>query len=217
MNQGTQGGALLPVSSLAKLPLPKFSVYRAGAHDRNGNAVLAKTPCGVMDLYSLYSFITTNKQVGFVTKELRRIKDHKEAQQFKLENFSIATVTGIFSKRNGKGLAQATGYMILDIDDLKDKGEVGDVRYICINDKRINPLLVFTSPGGHGVKVVIYIDPANGLGYRDYYKQICRYMTFEHGIEVDQSGSDICRACYLPHDLDCFINTNLITKIYNHE
>lgn len=140
---------------------------------------------------------------------MRRIREHKEAQLFKLRNFRIATFGGVFSKRNANALATVSGYMVIDIDGLKTKAQVEDVRYICISDKRIRPLMVFTSPSGYGVKAVIEIDTTRNLSFKEYFAWVAMYMQFEYGIEIDRSGSDICRACYLPHDPDCWIKDPL--------
>ena len=191
---GTQGGTSLPM----------FSVFPCGCKNRAGEDVMAKTPCGTMNLTQVYDYIK-GREAAFATQEVRRIKEHKEAQLFKLRNFRIATFGGVFSKRNANALATASGYMVIDIDGLKTKAQVDDVRYICITDKRIRPLMVFTSPSGYGVKVVIDIDTARNLSFKDYFRWVAMYMQFEYGIEVDRSGSDICRACYLPHDPDCWI------------
>ena len=33
-----------------------------------------------------------------------------------------------------------------------------------------------------------------------------QHVAFHYGIAIDKSGSDICRACFLPHDPECYIN-----------
>lgn len=185
--------------------LPKFSIYNNGYVNRFGQTVMAKTPCGVMDLTDADRYIKS-KQAMFVTQELHKIKDHKEAQLYKLQNFKIATFGGVFSERKVTGLATPTGYMVVDIDGLKSKAQVGDVRYVCINDKRLRSQMVFTSPSGFGVKAVIGIDATKNLSFKEYFEWVTMYLQFEYGIEVDRSGSDICRACYLPHDPECWIN-----------
>ena len=195
---GIQGGASLPI----------FSVYPCGCKNRAGEDVMAKSPCGTMNLTQVYEFIK-GREAAFATQEVRRIKDHQEAQLFKLRNFRIATFGGVFSKRNASALATASGYMVIDIDHLKTKAQVDDVRYICITDKRIRPMMVFTSPSGYGVKAVIEIDTTRNLPFKDYFRWVAMYMQFEYGIEIDRSGSDICRACYLPHDPDCWIKDPL--------
>ena len=196
---GTQGGASLPI----------FSVFPCGCKNRAGEDVMAKSPCGTMNLTQVYEYIK-GRDAAFATQEVRRIKEHQEVQLFKLRNFRIVTFAGAFSKRNANALATPSGYMVIDIDGLKTKAQVEDVRFICITDKRINPLLIFTSPSGYGVKAVIEIDTTRNLSFKDYFRWVAMYMQFEYGIEIDRSGSDICRACYLPHDPDCWINAKLI-------
>ena len=159
-----------------------------------------------MNLTQVYEFIK-GREAAFATQEVRRIKDHQEAQLFKLRNFRIATFGGVFSKRSANALVTPSGYMVIDIDGLKTKAQVDDVRYICITDKRIRPMMVFTSPSGYGVKAVIDIDTTRNLSFKEYFRWVAMYMQFEYGIDVDRSGSDICRACYLPHDPECWMKT----------
>ena len=166
---------------------------------------MAKTPCGTMSIVDAYNYITS-RQAMYATQELRRIKDHKEAQLYKLRNFRIATFAGVFSKRSSNALVTPSGYMVIDIDKLKSKAQVQDVRYICSSDPRLRPQLVFTSPSGLGVKAVIEIDSARFISFKEFFSWVTMYMQFEYGIEVDRSGSDICRACYLPYDPECWMN-----------
>ena len=102
---GTQGGTSLPM----------FSVYPCGCKNRAGEDVMAKSPCGTMNLTQVYEYIKGREAV-FATQEVRRIKEHREAQLFKLRNFRIATFGGVFSKRSANALATASGYMVIDID-----------------------------------------------------------------------------------------------------
>ena len=185
--------------------LPKFSIYNNGYVNRFGQTVMAKTPCGVMDLTDADRYIKS-KLPMVATQELHKIKDHKLAQLYKLQNFKIATFGGVFSERKANGLVTPTGYMVIDIDGLKSKAQVEDVRYVCINDKRLRSQMVFVSPSGFGIKTVIEINPDMQMSFKEYFEWVTMYMQFEYGIEVDRSGSDICRACYLPHDPNCWIN-----------
>lgn len=198
IESSTQGGA----------DLPQFSEFPCGCRNRAGQDVMAKTPCGTMTLPQAQAYITS-QAAKRVTTELRKIKDHKLAQVFKLQNFRIATFGGVFSTRKVSGLAIASGYMILDIDGLESEAQVQDVRYFLIHDKRIRSKMVFISPSGRGVKDVIAIDSSKGLSFKDYFSWVSMYLQFEFGIEIDRSGSDISRACYLPYDPDCWLADEL--------
>ena len=40
-----------------------------------------------------------------------------------------------------------------------------------------------------------------------------KHVGFNYGIVVDKSGSDVCRACFLPWDSECFINSKYISNV----
>ena len=39
-----------------------------------------------------------------------------------------------------------------------------------------------------------------------YFKAIANYLKHQYQLEVDPSGKDVSRACFLPHDAEAFIN-----------
>jgi len=43
-------------------------------------------------------------------------------------------------------------------------------------------------------------------GHHDYFKAVANYIQQTYQLEVDQSGKDISRACFLPQDPNIFIN-----------
>jgi hypothetical protein len=40
----------------------------------------------------------------------------------------------------------------------------------------------------------------------DYFLAVAKYIRDNYGLEIDQSGKDVSRACFLPYDPDVFIN-----------
>ena len=44
--------------------------------------------------------------------------------------------------------------------------------------------------------------------HKEAYKQVVDYYEQALNIDIDTSGSDICRLCFVSYDEDCFINTN---------
>lgn len=182
-----------------------FSSLGRGYINREGKAVLQAYPDGVLNLWDAYQYIVS-EDAKHVTDQLRQITDHRKAQEFKKLNFRVALFGGVFSQRKKQGLAKASGAMVIDIDGLQSIEEVNRVIAILIRDPRITVLLCFRSPSGNGVKCVIHVDASRGMTYKAYFDWVYRYLLFEHGIKIDVSGSDICRACYLPHDPECYIN-----------
>ena len=187
-----------------------FSGLDKGYINREGNAVLQVRPNKTLTLQEVYEYIVSD-DAKEATNQLRQISEHKKAQEFKKLNFRLALFGGVFSKRKANALAQASGAMVIDIDDLESQEEVNHVIDLLIHDPRLKVLLCFRSPSGNGVKCVILIDTTKNLQYKEYFGQVYRQILFEHGIKIDTSGSDICRACYLPHDPECYINPLFLT------
>ena len=74
-----------------------------------------------------------------------------------------------------------------------------------LQDEYFDTEMLFTSPSGDGVKWIIRIDLSKAT-HQDYFKAITNYLKQQHKIEVDQSGKDVSRACFLSHDPDAFLH-----------
>lgn len=191
-----------------------FSGLAKGYINREGKEVLQVCPDKELSLQQVHDYIVSDaakdeterlRQI-VETERLRQTTDHSESQKFKKLNFRVALFCGLFSKRNAHSLYKASGLMVIDIDDLKSEEEARNINQLLLHDRRIEVVLNFLSPGGKGCKNVIRIGEGTGLSHKDYFTWVYRYLLFEYGIKVDISGSDICRACYLPHDPQCYIN-----------
>lgn len=108
------------------------------------------------------------------------------------------TFAGVFSKRSANGLIQRSGLIVVDIDHLQDIPSIRDKIL-----SKYKPALVFLSPSWKGLKVVYAIDINNGEHIK-YFQALQSFYNREFGIEVDKSGKDICRACYLSYDPNAF-------------
>lgn len=97
-------------------------------------------------------------------------------------------------------------FQCLDFDHLDD---IHFVRRKLLDDDYFETQLLFTSPSGNGLKWIVEIDPSKA-SHLDYFLGIQNYLKLEYGLEIDPSGKDICRACFLPHDPQCYINPKLL-------
>ena len=68
----------------------------------------------------------------------------------------------------------------------------------------------FLSPSGDGIKWIIQISPPvgdlGGFSHSNYFAAVANYILQTYGVEVDKSGRDISRACFLPYDPIAYIN-----------
>lgn len=138
------------------------------------------------------------------TDKLRSIADPKQARQFKANNFDYCTFSGTFSSRNDKNLMQHSGLMAVDFDHLSNLEEF---RQALLADEYFDTQLLFVSPSGDGLKWIIPIDTSQ-IQHAEYFAAVANYILQTYCIEVDKSGSDISRACFLPYDPDAFIHPN---------
>ncbi len=138
------------------------------------------------------------------TEKLRGIEDPKQARQFKANNFDYCTFSGTFSSRNDNNLVQHSGLMAVDFDHLPN---LEDVRQALLADEYFDTQLLFVSPSGDGLKWIIQIDTTT-TPHSEYFTAVANYILQTYGIEVDKSGKDISRACFLAHDRKAFIHPN---------
>ena len=154
-----------------------------------------------MTLADAYSYITGPTAVAR-TRELRSITDIKQARKFKSSSFDYVTFSGLFTKRSESALIAHSGRLWLDFDHLENLEEV---RQQLLNDDYLETQLLFTSPSGNGLKWIVEIDLSKA-SHLDYFLGIQNYLMLEYSLHVDPSCKDICRACFLPHDPNCYIN-----------
>jgi len=138
------------------------------------------------------------------TDKLRSITDPRQARQFKANNFDYCTFSGVFTSRNDKNLVQHSGLMAVDFDHLPNLEEV---RQALLADDYFDTQLLFVSPSGDGLKWIIPIDTST-TPHSEYFAAVANYILQTYCIEVDKSGRDISRACFLAYDPNAFIHPN---------
>lgn len=173
--------------------LPRFSLFKKPISNTKPYKTIS-----VLDVYGLIKGPWNIQR----TQTLRRIKDIEEARAFKANEFNYVSLSGIFGKRSDKYLKQHSGLMVLDFDHLSD---VDGVKSQLLADKSLETDLLFRSPSGDGLKWVIPID-ISLMDHKNYFKAVSNYLKATYQLEVDSSGKDVARACFLPYDPEVFIN-----------
>ncbi|GAB7256846.1 BT4734/BF3469 family protein [Polaribacter sp. OB-PA-B3] len=158
-------------------------------------------PADTLWLHQIHSLIISTKYKS-ATESYRKITDTKEARKFKANNFDYVTFSGIFKKRNDKELIKHSNLLTLDFDHLEN---IIELKKRLLNDDYFDTELLFTSPSGKGLKWIIRIDISE-ITHSEYFKAVANYLSFTYNIEVDQSGKDVSRACFLSYDPTAFIN-----------
>lgn len=197
---------------------PQFSVFLRGHINKEGRAVPQVIPLKVTTLERVKEFIVNPSYAGEATETLRTISDHDENSRFKVLNFCMATFSGVFSYRKSANLLQHSGLMVLDFDeeDIRKKYPKGDIRKILKKlkkmfkaDSMLSSVMIFISPNGNGLKVIIYVGTMQGLSHKECFWAISEYILQKYGIKTDVSGSNVDRGCFLSHDKECHYNPHI--------
>lgn len=180
-----------------EINLPKFSYFRSPVTNTQPNAE--------MTIPDVYAAIKSNKYKK-QTEELRSISEVELARKYKAAHFDYVTFSGLFSKRTDAALIQHSGLITLDFDHVSNLQELRDM---LLRDRYFETELMFVSPSGDGLKWIISID-LKECNHQDWFLAIAAYLKATYQLEVDKSGKDISRACFLPHDPAVYINPNYL-------
>jgi hypothetical protein len=177
--------------------IPEFSYFKSPV----SNTIPDQT-MNLLDLYTLIKGSDYEEQ----THKLRSIQEVKEARKFKAFNFDYVTISGTFSKRNDKALLIHSGLLVIDFDHIPNLTELKE---LLLQDEYFETELLFISPSGDGLKWIIPIDLTLAK-HQDYFRAVANYIKYTYQLEVDQSGKDVSRACFIPHDKAVYINPKYI-------
>lgn len=140
------------------------------------------------------------------TESLRKLKG-KDQSKFKRYNFNYVTFSGVFSKRNIANLMKHSGLIVIDIDHVENAEKIKNELLL----KCPYFIFAFTSPSGFGVKVVYRVDIEKHTQY-EWYKGYSKYLIDLLELpaqNIDESGSDVSRACFLPCDEKIVVNPKI--------
>lgn len=164
-------------------------------------------PCKVFSLFDAYNYIKGH-EASDSTNRLRLMTDKNYAKAFKAKNFDYCTFSGTFTTRTDKALINHSGLLCIDFDHVQN---LDLFRSQLLQDEYFETQMLFRSPSGDGLKWVIEIDISQ-ISHADYLRAVGNYIFQTYGVEIDKSGKDISRACFLPHDPNCFINPKYLNK-----
>lgn len=158
-------------------------------------------PSQTLRLNKIYDLIIGTSYKA-ITEELREIEDIKERRKFKANNFDYVTFSGVFERRNDKYLEKHSNLIAIDFDHLENLDKSKEQ---LLNDQYFDTEMLFVSPSGDGIKWIIRIELEEAT-QAEYFKAISNYIKQTYNIDVDASGKDVSRACFLPHDANAFLH-----------
>ena len=138
-----------------------------------------------------------------LTETLRSIANEEEASRFKRTHFDYVTFSGTFHTRKCSELIGYSGYMVIDVDDV----DPVEVKTKLLSQKYFDIALMFTSPSGNGVKVVVASTTPEE--HKRVFRMYQRCFDKQLGVVVDNSGSDIARACFIAYDEEVYFNPHV--------
>lgn len=158
-------------------------------------------PSQSLCLHKIHGLIVGNSYKA-VTEELREIEDIKEKRKFKANRFDYVTFSGVFERRNDANLQKHSNLIAIDFDHLEN---LHKAREQLLNDSYFDTEMLFISPSGDGIKWIIRIELEES-SQAEYFKAISNYIKQTYNIDVDASGKDVSRACFLAHDTTAFLH-----------
>ena len=126
----------------------------------------------------------------------------EQARKDKARHFDYVTFSGTFTKRNENALIHHSGLITIDFDHVEN---LSQLKQNLVNDEYFETELMFVSPSGNGLKWIISVD-LKECSHQQWFKAIAAYIRATYQLEVDKSGKDISRACFLPYDPEVYIN-----------
>lgn len=164
----------------------KFSFFKGG--------IKKTAPADALTIEQAVSLIASNEYKG--TIELLRTSADKRSQKTIKDNLDYFTFSGTFKKRIASGLIQHSGYLCLDFDNV----DIHETKKIL--SQQDFTMACFISPSGNGIKAIVKIVSEQHL---QYFLALERYFE-KLKLQVDKSGKDVCRACYVSYDPDIYYN-----------
>lgn len=134
---------------------------------------------------------------------LRRLL-HADEKAYKQEKTKLpaATFAGTFTRRDAEHFHAPSGFMVCDVDHIQD---ARGVKELVGCDEHVKA--AFISPSGAGVKFLAAIPSITAAHqFHVAFQQVSQYFFDAYGLELDPSGKDAPRLCFLSYDPEIIIN-----------
>jgi len=140
-----------------------------------------------------------------VISKCRNFTNANDYDSYKALKVKLPIVTFCGTFKNGRKLENLDKYnnlMILDIDHIEDSG-ILEVKEKLKKDRFIYS--VWLSPSGEGLKALVKLD-SSPENHKASFSSLKQYYIENYNIELDNSGSDVTRLCFVSWDDDLYIN-----------
>ena len=203
-----------------KITNERFGIFPCGWWDEAKQVASPnQRPQQTQTIGWVYEYITSERarKATFGLRAMPDTATREERSAFKVLNFEYATFSGIFPYRKASYIKERTPFLTIDIDHLESYEAAREVRQMFCQDTMVETALCFISPSGNGVKWVLMLPEwVEDLPFKKQFDSMADYVGFTYGLKVDKSGSDVCRACFLPYDPECYVNDKYHVKLLNY-
>lgn len=181
------------------------------------NRTTNTTPKKSVSIYEVYRYIVgegKNNPLRRLTEELRSISDPDPKREkdlkrdFKRDHFPAISFGGEFSERGNDKLLRASNLACLDFDHIGTREQVEETKQRIAQEAELDPVLLFVSPSGDGLKVVVNIrqEIRDDKDFKGVFKSLRRFCQEKLNLNPDEACKDISRLCYLPYDEKAILN-----------
>ena len=156
-----------------------------------------------LSIEDVYELIISEKYLE-PTDRIRNAGTKEKKGKIKAKELDYVTFSGLFSKRGKDGLIQHSNLFSVDIDNLSDSVNFDELKTNIA--EALPPALMFTSPRGNGLKVIYKVSITEEDTHQKYFEAFTNFFKSELNITIDNSCSDVPRACFLCHDKEAYFN-----------
>jgi len=147
---------------------------------------------------------------------IRRLLSKGDIQSYKKKKKQLPeyVFAGIaYGCRHKFDISGYTSLIVVDIDNIEN---IDIAKLHLISDKHI--VCVWKSPSGNGLKALFYIDYAVEIP-KEYFwifhehcafPQIERYLLTNYNVQIDKTGADITRLCFVSSDSEIHLKNDFV-------
>lgn len=197
-----------PFEGITVLPLPQSPGPRVSSFDGPiSNTKPRPAPVTVADLYRIITDPPPRlKALSALVRTEYEAKGKSPRYNQLKKRLDYFTAGGIFLSRADKNVLLESGFLVLDLDEMK--GGAAQARGQLLTDAVLRPsiVLLFVSPSGDGLKVVLVADPRYDRSTN--YQRIDQHLRhcYSWGATMDDKTTDLSRACFVCYDPHAYLN-----------
>lgn len=150
-------------------------------------------------------------------RQLRFFLENDEKEKYDTHKKRLPGVTfcaNFLGNRKKELIKSYHNLLVIDIDKLEDD-ELERTKNILNEDKYV--FTFWTSPSKNGMKGLIYLEFKVNIelqnidnAHKHAFKQVTNYFKTNYSIELDISGSDTTRLCFLSYDPDLVFKKDIV-------